>query len=311
MGEPSWAEPSVSVVIATRGRGELLRRAVRSIVAQQYGGALEIVVVYDQTEIDELDDLRSEGIGAVRLTTIANTRTPGLAGGRNTGIAAAQGEWIAFCDDDDEWTVGKLRAQAEAWAQHPDAVGMSSGVEIVTLSGSVTRIPPTVTTRDDFLASRVSDIHPSSFLFRRSDLQDLPGGVDEEIPSSYAEDYDVLLRMTERGPIVSVPEPLVIVHWDRDSYFAGRWIPMAEGLGFLLGKHSDLLLHDGNAARMCGQVAFAYAAGGDKAQARTWARRARGHRLTEPRALLTWIVLTGLLTPKTIIAILNKRGKGI
>lgn len=306
-----WAEPSVSVVIATRGRGELLRRAVRSIVAQDYSGAVEIVVVYDQSEIDALDDIRAQGLGSVRLSTIANQRTPGLAGGRNTGIAAASGEWLAFCDDDDEWTDVKLRSQARAWAQHPDAVGMSSGVEIVTQTGSVTRIPPMVTTRSEFLESRVSDIHPSSFLFRRSDLQDLPGGVDEEIPSSYGEDYDMLLRMTERGPIVSVPEPLVIVHWDRDSYFAGRWIPMAEGLGFLLGKHTDLLLNDGNAARMCGQVAFAYAAGGEKVQARTWARRARSHRLTEPRALLTWIVLTGLLTPKTIVAILNKRGKGI
>lgn len=306
-----WAEPSVSVVIATRGRGELLRRAVRSIVAQDYSGAVEIVVVYDQSEIDALDDIRAQGLGSFRLSTIANQRTPGLAGGRNTGISAASGEWLAFCDDDDEWTDVKLRSQARAWAQHPDAVGMSSGVEIVTQTGSVTRIPPMVTTRAEFLESRVSDIHPSSFLFRRSDLLDLPGGVDEEIPSSYGEDYDMLLRMTERGPIVSVPEPLVIVHWDRDSYFAGRWIPMAEGLGFLLGKHTDLLLNDGNAARMCGQVAFAYAAGGEKVQARTWARRARGHRLTEPRALLTWIVLTGLLTPKTIVAILNKRGKGI
>lgn len=307
----SWSEPSVSVIIATRGRGELLRRAVRSIIAQEYGGPIEIVVVYDQTEIDALDDVRADGTGAVHLRTIANARTPGLAGGRNTGIGAATGDWIAFCDDDDEWTPGKLRAQARLWAEHPEAVGMSSGVEIVTQSGSVVRVPPLVTTRADFLESRVSDIHPSSFLFRRADLLGLPGGVDEEIPSSYGEDYDLLLRITDHGPIVSVQEPVVVVHWDRDSYFAGRWLPMAEGLSFLLGKHTDLLKDDGNAARMCGQVAFAFAAGGDRREARAWARRAQGHRFVEPRALLTWIVLTGVMTPKTVVAILNKRGKGI
>jgi len=87
--------PSVTTIIATRGRPELLRRAVRSIIGQDYAGALEIVIVYDQCDIDELADI-APGSGSVSLRTIANARTPGLAGGRNTGIAAASGDLIAF-----------------------------------------------------------------------------------------------------------------------------------------------------------------------------------------------------------------------
>jgi glycosyltransferase involved in cell wall biosynthesis len=302
--------PSVTTVIATRGRGELLRRAIRSIAAQDYTGAIEIVVVYDQSEIDPLTDLLP-ALGEVTLRTMSNSRTPGLAGGRNTGIAAATGELLAFCDDDDEWTTEKLREQIALWGRHPEAVGVSAGIEIVTQSETIVRIPPEVTTRSDFLASRIGEIHPSSFLFRRADLLDLPRGVDEEIPHSYGEDYDLLLRLTERGPIVSVSRPLVIVHWDRTSYFAGRWEPMAQGLGFLLEKHEDLLLDDANAARMCGQVAFAYAAAGAKDSARQWARRARRHRLTEPRVALTWIALSGLVRPERIVTALNRRGRGI
>src|SRR5690606_5016537 len=50
--------PSVTTVVATRGRGELLRRAVRSIAAQDYAGSLETVVVYDQPETDEPPRIR-------------------------------------------------------------------------------------------------------------------------------------------------------------------------------------------------------------------------------------------------------------
>ncbi len=302
--------PSVTTIIATRGRPELLRRAVRSIIGQDYAGALEIVIVYDQCDIDELADI-APGSGSVSLRTITNARTPGLAGGRNTGIAAASGDLIAFCDDDDEWKPEKLRAQVELWAEHPDAVGVSAGIEIVTGSDTTVRIPAAVTTRGDFLLSRVGEIHPSSLLFRRADLLDLPRGVDEQIPHSYGEDYDLLLQLTERGDIVSVAHPLVVIHWDRTSYFAGRWKPMAQGLGFLLEKHADLLLDRGNAARMCGQVAFAYAAAGESADARAWLKRARRHRVTEPRVALTWIALSGLVSPQRIVATLNQRGRGI
>ena len=67
--------------------------------------------MYDQSE----PDLSLEvGRSAPRVRVITNTRTPGLAGARNTGILDATGDLVAFCDDDDEWLPGKLAAQVEA-----------------------------------------------------------------------------------------------------------------------------------------------------------------------------------------------------
>lgn len=303
--------PSVTAVVATHGRGELLRRALRSIVAQQYAGPLEIIVVFDQSEIDPLEDLRTELPHGLALNVCANDHSPGLAGARNTGIARAGGHLIAFCDDDDEWTPHKLTAQIALWRERPEAAVIACGISIVTQVGTVDRRPPMLTTRCDLLRSRVGELHPSSFLFRRSDLRSLPGGVDEAIPFGYGEDYDFLLRVTERGPIASVPHELVIVHWDRDSYFAGRWERMAEGLSYLVTKHPDLLEDTRNAARMCGQVAFAYAAAGEQATARTWTRRTLSHRATEPRAWLAMLTMTRLLSPQFAIAALNRRGRGV
>ncbi|PKI90835.1 glycosyl transferase family 2 [Actinomycetales bacterium SN12] len=308
---PLQVQPMVSAIIATRGRAELLRRAVRSIAAQDYDGRIEIVVVFDQSDIDALNDLRTSLPPTVELITMANHLVAGLAGARNSGIARATGLLVAFCDDDDEWLPTKLRRQVDAWQSYPEAAVMSSGIEIVTRDGTVTRIPPLVTQRSDLLQSRVGEIHPSSFLFRRTALGALSGGVDESIPSSYGEDYDLLLRMTEFGPIVSVQAALVIVHWDRDSYFAGRWSAMASGLGFIVEKHPDLLFDNDNAARMSGQIAFAHAASGDYRAARIWLRRTLRHRLREPRAWLTVLAMSRVVSPRTIVTALNKRGRGI
>ncbi len=49
-----------------------------------------------------------------RVEAIANTREPGLAGARNSGILALDTDLVAFCDDDDQWLPGKLAAQVKA-----------------------------------------------------------------------------------------------------------------------------------------------------------------------------------------------------
>ncbi len=57
-------------------------------------------------------------------------------------------------------------------------------------------------------------------LYARQDLvTDHLGLVDEELPASYGEDYDLLLRATRYGDIFSVQKPLILVLWDRPSFY--------------------------------------------------------------------------------------------
>ena len=98
--------PSVSVVVPTRDRPELLRAALGAILDQDYPGAIEVIVVYDHSRAGSV--ARNGAQPKRRVRVISNSRTPGLAGARNTGILAATGELVAFCDDDDEWLPGKL-----------------------------------------------------------------------------------------------------------------------------------------------------------------------------------------------------------
>ncbi len=103
----------VSTVIPTRGRPELLLRAVRSVLAQTLR-EIEAVIVIDgddpatERALEEL--VREDG----RVRVIALAKSVGGSDARNRGVDAASGEWVAFLDDDDEWLPGKLQAQLEA-----------------------------------------------------------------------------------------------------------------------------------------------------------------------------------------------------
>lgn len=56
----------------------MLRDAVRSILAQDYPGNIEVVVVYDKISVDPLHDI--EVVEGRTLRTMKNSRTTGLAG---------------------------------------------------------------------------------------------------------------------------------------------------------------------------------------------------------------------------------------
>ena len=112
--------PAVSVVVPTRNRPELLPTTLAAIRGQDYPGSVDTLVVFDQSEPDRALEEQGERRG-VRVLT--NVRTPGLAGARNSGILAADAELVAFCDDDDVWHPGKLRAQVAALRAHaPEGV---------------------------------------------------------------------------------------------------------------------------------------------------------------------------------------------
>jgi glycosyltransferase involved in cell wall biosynthesis len=98
----------VSVVIPTRGRPRIVQRAVKSALSQTLRQLEVIVVVHweDLETVDGLESMRDE-----RLRIVKAPKLIGGAEARNLGVQAAQSDWIAFLDDDDEWLPGKLERQ--------------------------------------------------------------------------------------------------------------------------------------------------------------------------------------------------------
>ena len=167
-GDEPGRSPSVTAVIPTHNRPELMRRALASVLAQEYDGELDVIIVFDRSEPDPT---LADDDGPRRVRVLSNDRTPGLAGSRNTGVLAATGTLVAFLDDDDQWLPTKLAAQARAMAAEPGSEFCSTamlvdydGRETVRLAGTE-RV-----TLDDLVRSRMAMLHSSSFVMDRTAL---------------------------------------------------------------------------------------------------------------------------------------------
>ena len=302
------ALPSVGVVLPTHNRPELMRRALDTILAQDYAGPLRVVVVYDRAEPDM--SLARGGDRPVEVVT--NTRTPGLSGARNTGIGRLTTDLVAFCDDDDFWHADKLTRQVAAWLAEPSAEMVTCAVEVdyegqlsPRLAGQ-TRVAVT-----DLARSRMSMLHSSTFVLRRDALQGDLGLIAEDAPGSQNEDWDILLRAARRHPVVHVDEPLVRVLWGRTSLFAARYDTKIASLEWMLDRHPEIGASAVGSARVYGQLACWHAASGERRKAARWAGRAMRRHWREPRAVIALAAAAGVVRVPTVVAALHKRGRGI
>ena len=303
------ASPAVTAVVPTHRRPDLMRRAVQSILDQDYPGLIEIVVVFDACA-PELPDVKT---GSMRtLRAVVNERVRGLAGARNTGILAASHGFVAFLDDDDAWLPGKLTAQMPLFEEHLDVRLVGSAMQVDDGRQIHARLVPTdVVTRDDLVRNRLAGLHSSSFVFRRDALVDEIGLIDEDLPGAYGEDYDVLLMTAGIAPIRLVNEPLVSVRWQGQSYYFGRWAEYARALAYLLAKHEDIADDPDALARIRSQIAFALAASRQGRASRSLIRDVLLH---QPRNLRAWLALAisfRLLSADAVGRLANRFGKGI
>ncbi len=196
--------PGVSVVVPTRNRPALLARTLRSIMAQR-AVDLEIVVVDDGST----EDMRTVAAGIdPRIVVLRHSTPAGVSAARNSGIAQARGEWIAFCDDDDLWAPDKLNAQLAAAGQ-TGALWVYAGdvnvdAQLQVLSGGPPPDPAAVMAllpRWNPLASGGSNV-----IVRREMLR-AANGFNPALRRT--EDWDLWIRIARTGPPAWVPEPLV------------------------------------------------------------------------------------------------------
>lgn len=115
----SVARSSFSVVICTRNRGHLLERAIASVLAQDYPPSRFELIVIDNGSTDATASVIDRCLtGAlIHVSRYLETR-PGVSVSRNRGAELAQGEYVAFLDDDAAAMPGWLAAYDAAIRGH-------------------------------------------------------------------------------------------------------------------------------------------------------------------------------------------------
>lgn len=217
----------VSVVIPTRNRPHLVRRAVRSALRQTYS-RLEVIVVIDGEDKETLSALASLQDARLHLHELAENTGGGEA--RNLGVGYAKGSWIAFLDDDDEWLPQKIELQMQA-AQHVSARWPVISSQVLVKSPDFAWISPRRPYREgqpisEFLFCRrylidgANYMQTSTLLVRRELMKLVPfrGELRRH------QDWDWLLRASEL-PGVSfrmLPDMLSIFHVEGARASVGR-----------------------------------------------------------------------------------------
>lgn len=301
--------PAVTAVVPTHNRPEMMRRAVQSILDQEYDGDIEVVVVFDACEpFDPPVDVPPRR----KVRTVVNTHSRGLCGARNSGIDAATFDYVAFLDDDDYWLPGKLAAQMPAFLEPEPPVLVGTAMMVDDGQRTFERLVPVEeVTHRELLRDRMAGLHSSTFVFDRAALTGPIGMADEDLPGGYGEDYDLLLRSSKVGRIHVVNRPLVSVTWAGQSYYFGKWSLYAEGLSYLLDHNPEFATERASYGRICGQIAFARAAAGQRRAAWPWVARSLRN---DPRQLRAWLaagIALRVLSAPWVIGQVQKRGKGI
>jgi len=138
-----------TVVLPTYNRPDLVRRAVQSVVAQQWPN-VEILVI-DDGSTEPVTDVLSD-LGDL-VSVLRQESNLGVSAARNRGIAAARHPWILMFDDDDMLLPGALTTIADAIERLPDAQRYPVFKFGSTNSGQ--DFPAGFITPDDYLRRRV------------------------------------------------------------------------------------------------------------------------------------------------------------
>lgn len=205
------APPLVSVIIPTRNRAALLRRAVRSVLEQSYSD-FECFVVDDASE-DETRDV-VETFRDSRVSYLRRTTCGGASAARNDGIRRARGDYIAFLDDDDEWQPTKLELQVSLLRSLPRDFGLVyTWMDYFNPDGEIVRMHRPVLR--GYVFGSVLDrqrIGGCPTLLVRREIIDRVGGFDESLPRG--NDGDFIRRICLHYKVDVIPEVLVKVHVD-------------------------------------------------------------------------------------------------
>jgi glycosyltransferase involved in cell wall biosynthesis len=195
---------TVSVVIPTKDREELVARAAASVLAQD-GVDIDLIVIDDGSQVALSDHIFC---GDTRVRVFRNHQSQGVAAARNRGIREARSDWVAFLDDDDVWHPSKLRRQIDAMVTADASWCISGAITIGPDEAMVAeRLPADGTDFLEGLCSYNSVPGGGSGVIASRTLLRVIGGFDENL--SMAADWEMWHRLAHASPGAAAHDPLV------------------------------------------------------------------------------------------------------
>jgi glycosyltransferase involved in cell wall biosynthesis len=204
--------PLVSVCISAYNHERYVGEAIDSILAQDYPN-LELVIVDDASTDTSAAIIEGYAKRYPKLITailLSENEGPSRAG--NRAYAAAKGEFVAFLGTDDRMLPNRIKRQVDFLIGNPGCVAVFSDVAIIDGDGKRVLRPefetlfnqPVSNVRRQLLTGNF--LNAPSALLRRVDLMAAGGSAPL---LRYVQDYELWVRLLQRGEIAKLPETLV------------------------------------------------------------------------------------------------------
>jgi teichuronic acid biosynthesis glycosyltransferase TuaG len=276
------SHPRITVVVPAWNAARFIERTLLTVTAQTFTD-YEIVVIDDGSSDDTktvVDKFMAAHSVRGRCIRQENKK---IAGARNTGIRAAEADWISFLDHDDLWFPNKLERVAAELDAHPEA-DLVCHHENVIKDGKLVRVSrngPWVENMYERLLFDGNALSPSAVTVKKAKLHE--AGLFREDPAfNTVEDYDLWMRLAQVSRMRFLDEVLgeyQLVEWGASN----KIVYHNENLEKLLRDHFARFPSPGAATRarmrrrlgvMCRSAARGLMAQGDLANAGRYARRA-------------------------------------
>lgn len=276
------AAPRVSVVIPAWNAAGFIEKTLATVAAQTFRD-FEVVVVDDGSK-DDTKAVVDRFLAASGLRgRCLKQENKKIAGARNAGIRAAEGELVAFLDHDDLWFPAKLAETLAEFDAHPDA-DLVCHDENVVKDGTLVRVSHNGPLVPDMYGKLLFDgnaLSPSAVVVRKAKLFEA-GLFREDEKFNTVEDYDLWMRLARVCRMRFLPKVLGEYQLvERGA--SNRIVYHNTNLEHLLRDHFAALPAPDARARarmrrrlgvMCRSAARLLLAQGDRASAGRYARRA-------------------------------------
>jgi glycosyltransferase involved in cell wall biosynthesis len=207
----------VTIIVPVYNRAHLMDRSIRSLCAQSYTN-IEILIV-DDASTDDIDAAVA-AIPDPRVRLVRRPKNGGAAAARNTGVAEAKGNLVAFHDSDDICVFDKIERQVAHLAELPsDYIGTTSSVifyySLSEADYPMMKVYVRPYTHEAPFSGDLSarTLHGNSFhlptlLVKKSAL--IAAGPSDELIRNNV-DWDLALRLTRQGKLGFSAEPLYLM----------------------------------------------------------------------------------------------------
>jgi glycosyltransferase involved in cell wall biosynthesis len=189
--------PKISAIITTFNRAPFLKDAIKSVLSQTFKD-FELLVL-DNSSSDDTEKI-VKSFGDKRIKYIRH-KPLNISQARNLGVKEAQGEYIGFLDDDDEWLPNKLKHQLFVFSKNkdPDLGMVYGGFVWINPSGKLIR-EHKPESRGKLLKVFLWQKDPvtgsaSNPLIRKT-VFEVVGNYDEKVVTG--EDWEFYLRLSEK-----------------------------------------------------------------------------------------------------------------